>query len=790
MKKKVFTFMLLFVVTGIVMLLAHEIGRHIQSNSKQETTETTEVQIDYSLYYTYSDVENVVSYLADTTAESEALSRLIDPLKKSQVIDVGFLKSVAKAISLKESIYADVVSGKEEHDFVTKEEFETFYEKVVASSAVKGLLRQDLLVLCLEEDKTSFYDGHDTYHSEFELKENYAGCVIDVYMKNGMIFKVNGLGQSSVTLPNVWVKQAQSGSCTFLYGAMEQTYPATDDVVIPEADVSVATRLDAENVQPESYETEGYVADLVFEQDRICSIQKPDKVLRGKVISTGDTDVQVENIGGLTLSEDYKIYNVYEDVVDEESLSLLLGYSYVDFYLDEGKIGTIVINQELNSQDIRVIINNDDYTSYEMETVELTANTSFTVVYPDESEKTYAAGEHVTFLPDAYEPEDVITITPDLHSGRIQLLQVSRECGNPQYDGTIELDVHENYFYIINELSLERYLANVVANAMPSDYPEAAMQAMAICARGIAYAKLEDKSYEEYGAHLDDSSLCQVYNNIEETDESVRAVKDTYGLVPTYRGTLIVPMTFHTSFGTTCTNAEIWGGDAYAYLESNVENLKKDKIDLSKEEDFIAFLNDSEQYDIIDKDSDYYRWNIAFTKEEMTDAVLSVLEKRKGLISDTILVENENGEFVPGEISNLGMIESIEVSERTVSGVVSTLVIRGSSQTISVSGQSMIRAILSPKEQDIVRQDGSVVTGWTSLPSPYYYVENQADGFVVHGGGFGHGAGMSIYGAGVLGRQGKSYKYILRHYFSYVDFASIYHMDTGEEEPTGVTSQK
>ena len=58
----------------------------------------------------------------------------------------------------------------------------------------------------------------------------------------------------------------------------------------------------------------------------------------------------------------------------------------------------------------------------------------------------------------------------------------------------------------------------------------------------------------------------------------------------------------------TCTNAEIWGGDAYSYLESNVENLHKVKIDLSDEADFEAFLTDSDAYTIIDKDSPYYRW--------------------------------------------------------------------------------------------------------------------------------------------------------------------------------------
>lgn len=224
-------------------------------------------------------------------------------------------------------------------------------------------------------------------------------------------------------------------------------------------------------------------------------------------------------------------------------------------------------------------------------------------------------------------------------------------------------------------------------------------------------------------------------------------------------------MTFNTSFGTTCTNAEIWGGDAYSYLESNVENLDKDKIDLSDEADFEAFLTDSDAYTIIDKDSPYYRWDITFTQEEMTDAIETVLENRKSLMAEAILVEDETGEFVSADVPELGTVTEIEVTERTVSGVVSKLVIHGSEHTISISGQSNIRAILNPVNQEIVRQDGSTVTGWTSLPSPYYYVEKTDAGFVVHGGGFGHGAGMSIYGAGVLGRQGKSYKYITALFF-------------------------
>lgn len=789
MKKKILTFVFLLIIAGIVMIAGHEIERHM--HKAEQNTETTEVPVDYSLYYTYADVEKVVGYLADTKAESEALSRLIDPLKKSEVIDVAFVKSVAQVIQVKTSIYEEALNGKKDSDYVTKAEFEDFYERIVASATVKGLLRKDVLVLAIsEENKTSFSDGQDTYNAEFEIDETYEGNVLDVYMKNGMIFKINSLGNSEITLQNVWVKEISDGMCTFLYGNLEKTYPVRREAELPDSGIAVATSLDADRQTVDPYETDGYVANLVFNYAGICKIERPQKILRGRVISTADTQIQVEKIGGLTLADHYKMYNVYEDAIDEESLSLLTGYSYVDMYLQDGKVGAVVINQKLKTEDIRVIISNDDYTSYEMEMVQLTATTAFTVTNPDDTETKYQAGDVVTIEASGYEEDEVLKVEPDTHSGRIKLLSVTRECGNPEYDGLIELDVQDGYIYVINELSLERYLANVVANAMPSDYPDAAMQAMAICTRGIAYAKLKDESYAEYHAHLDDSSLCQVYNNVAETDESIRAVKDTYGLVPTYHGTLIVPMTFNTSFGTTCTNAEIWGGDSYSYLESNVENLDKSRIDLSDEKDFVTFLTDSEAYNIIDKDSPYYRWDISFTQEEMTEAVEMALTDRKSVMEDSIQVEDENGAFISAELPKLGTITSIEVAERSASGVVTRLLIRGSEHAVSISGQSNIRAILNPVHQEIVRQDGSTIIGWTSLPSPYYYVEQTERGFVVHGGGFGHGAGMSIYGAGVLGRQGKNYKYILRHYFSYIDFASIYTMDDQDSGETTQTEQE
>ncbi len=53
-----------------------------------------------------------------------------------------------------------------------------------------------------------------------------------------------------------------------------------------------------------------------------------------------------------------------------------------------------------------------------------------------------------------------------------------------------------------------------------------------------------------------------------------------------------------------------------------------------------------------------------------------------------------------------------------------------------------------------------------SLRSPSFTVEADAEGLTFHVTGYGHGVGMSQYGANALARQGKNAREILEHYFT------------------------
>jgi hypothetical protein len=53
-----------------------------------------------------------------------------------------------------------------------------------------------------------------------------------------------------------------------------------------------------------------------------------------------------------------------------------------------------------------------------------------------------------------------------------------------------------------------------------------------------------------------------------------------------------------------------------------------------------------------------------------------------------------------------------------------------------------------------------------TMPSSRFSVERTATGFIVHGRGYGHGVGMSQYGAKGLAEKGKDYKEILATYYT------------------------
>ena len=202
---------------------------------------------------------------------------------------------------------------------------------------------------------------------------------------------------------------------------------------------------------------------------------------------------------------------------------------------------------------IRVLIQNSDYQGIYHKEVKLSCDTEWELHYGLDGELTekHAGGEELLLDGNsAWFTECArIVLSPAEDGGKISLLSVNRSHGTPAYRGSMEIRKTGQGFVVINELPVEEYLYGVVPSEMPVSYPMEALKAQAICARTYVYAHLESPGYGEYGAHVDDSTGYQVYNNTAEKEEAIQAVQETKGEVVRLNGELVDTYYYSTSCG-------------------------------------------------------------------------------------------------------------------------------------------------------------------------------------------------------------------------------------------------
>ena len=228
-----------------------------------------------------------------------------------------------------------------------------------------------------------------------------------------------------------------------------------------------------------------------------------------------------------------KGYRLYDELQMCTVGNLFFGYDFADFCLEEGTICGILMAKEATMENIRVLVKTSEYGALLHEEVVLFCDTDFQVIYgaPNDYQAAhFNAGSEICIGQDSeYFVGERVWIVPDVLTGKVVLKNCNRNLGTPAYRGHIELLQREDGIAVINEVLLEEYLYSVVPSEMPSDYPKEALKAQAICARTYAYGKMGRAGYPQYGAHVDDSTSFQVYNNVNEQESTTIAVKETYG---------------------------------------------------------------------------------------------------------------------------------------------------------------------------------------------------------------------------------------------------------------------
>ena len=319
------------------------------------------------------------------------------------------------------------------------------------------------------------------------------------------------------------------------------------------------------------------------------------------------------------------------------------------------------------------------------------------------------------------------------------------------FRGTFELSPDdEGDMIVVNTVTTHDYLASVVGSEEPSSWETEALASQAIAARTYLYTHLgKHKAYDLEGDTRD-----QEYDGTINVDaRTLQAVERTAGLVVTYRGAPIEALYSANAGGVTEDSENVFA-NALPYLRS-----------VSSTGDEVA------------KESSWGHTSYEWTKE-ISAAQLRDFLQRRGLdvgipTGITLTDVSSTGRVIGAKLAGTTGTSTIgKDRSRYYFGLMSSLFTvkvlpSGASERVEAANADRLTALAVldahvAQTSFAVVQDGNGnemglrVTG---------YVYELPVTFVFSGKGFGHGVGLSQWGAQGMAVKGASYQQILAHYY-------------------------
>ncbi|MCM3668101.1 SpoIID/LytB domain-containing protein [Mesobacillus maritimus] len=321
------------------------------------------------------------------------------------------------------------------------------------------------------------------------------------------------------------------------------------------------------------------------------------------------------------------------------------------------------------------------------------------------------------------------------------------------YLGTFKIGIDGGNIRPINTIGLEDYLKGVVPAEMPALWSMEALKAQAVTARTYAMGYPNRV--------IDDTQGYQVYGGYTWHPRSTDAVDATTGQVIMYNGKAIGSAALFSSSngGKTESNVNAWGSAPLPYLVIKADpydpktpwnfSVKKQQIDVAK-------------LDLAKADA---WWNSV--KEAEQSAVINNMK--------TWLKANK----YKGKDIKIAAVPTLSLHAPTSGGRVSK-----GSLTIEILVKEQNKAVLNSLEMvDYPAASIRTIIG-TSLMKSFLVnkVDQTTDSITVSGAGYGHGIGLSQYGAKKAAELGKSYKEILAFYFDKTNVSKMYQVTPVEAE--------
>ncbi|MBW3595417.1 MAG: SpoIID/LytB domain-containing protein [Actinobacteria bacterium] len=308
--------------------------------------------------------------------------------------------------------------------------------------------------------------------------------------------------------------------------------------------------------------------------------------------------------------------------------------------------------------------------------------------------------------------------------------------GLHSYFGSVELASAGDGLVVSNRISLERYLLGL--QEVPTEWPEEALKAQVVAARTYALWTLAEGRTGEaavYGYDICATVQCQVFSGADvvrsPNGERWRAaVEATAGQAILYDDKPILARYHSTSGGMTLDNEDAFSEEsAYPYLKS---------VESPWEED-----------------SPLYRWRTTFRLRE-----LEAIIRRAGWWSGKARLErvysvpSSSGLHYPDVVFEGGARRLVRTAEEL---------------------REVVRDVAPAMFPGRYPGPGATTSGVLpeTFPSNRLEVRTDRKRVVVDGRGWGHGSGMSQWGAYGLAQRGATYTDILTHYYTGVSIGSV-----------------
>ncbi|WP_158602292.1 SpoIID/LytB domain-containing protein [Cohnella endophytica] len=435
-----------------------------------------------------------------------------------------------------------------------------------------------------------------------------------------------------------------------------------------------------------------------------------------------------------------------------------------------------------------------------------------------------SANKPVTLYAIPSGPSTVLRAEP-AGSGGILLTERNKRT----YRGSMEMSVLNQSLAVVNEVDYEQYLYSVVGAEIGSKWPLEAQKAQAVAAR--SYALSSGMGFQIANV-VDTTTSQAYYGIGYENANATEGVNQTAGEVMTQGGKAINAVFSANSGGITADNAiEIWGGDN-SFLSSAVpspdDGPQKGLLDWY----YVALPSGQTGYirsDLLENSGQthvsgakYLRVTGEGTAVRSKPQVVSTVEPVARVGTGTLVVQlgkvAEYSDYswiedpmTPDQLLTAlnkrakspitGPLLTLEVTKRGPSGRVTEIAANGVPVNVG-AGDNLRGALNSLKStlfsveetgrytivdgngtvREVPSQSGSLqVIGGAgtsgSLPaSNAFFMDGNGNLravttsplFVFSGKGYGHGLGMSQWGAKAFAEQGYDYQYILKYYYKNV----------------------